>query len=209
MRLVCISDTHTDHARLVLPPGDALLHGGDWSLRGSRREVLAGLDWMAAAPHRHKILIAGNHDRCFERYPSELAAACAARGLHLLSDTGLLLDGVRFWGSPVTPRFYDWAFNRDRGPAIRAHWDLIPPDTDVLITHGPPAGVLDWVPRARQNVGCVDLWEVVQRVRPQVHLFGHIHEAYGVKEIDGICFVNASVADRHDPLVVEVKGIEA
>ena len=108
-----------------------------------------------------------------------------------LSDSGRTIDGVRVWGSPWQPWFYDWAFNLPRGAALAAKWALIPDGTDVLVTHGPPLGVLDTTLRG-EPVGCAALRGRVAQLRPRLHLFGHIHEAYGVVDHDGTLFVNAS-----------------
>jgi len=90
----------------------------------------------------------------------------------------VIIEGVKFYGSPWQPRFFDWAFNLDRGEEIKKKWDLIPMDTDVLITHGPPYGILD-LTHEGEKVGCEELMKAVLRVQPKIHIFGHIHEAYG------------------------------
>jgi len=108
-----------------------------------------------------------------------------------LNDSGVTIEGIKFWGSPITPFFHDWAFNR--WPAgIKPHWDLIPEEVDVLITHGPPFGILDLTTYSKENVGCPILREKIFSIKPKVHVFGHIHEARGSVEIDGIKFINAS-----------------
>jgi Icc-related predicted phosphoesterase len=204
MRIVCISDTHARHAGLVVPDGDVLVHAGDLTRRGSEKDVRAFDDWLRTLPHRHKVVIAGNHDFCFENRDDARTWITAA---HYLQDSGVTLDGVRFWGSPWQPRFFDWAFNLDRGASLRAKWNLIPAGTDVLITHGPPEGILDRCADG-QEVGCADLLDAVRRVRPKLHVFGHIHEAYG--RVDrGTVFVNASTCNLEykpvqAPIVVEI-----
>jgi predicted phosphodiesterase len=188
VRIVCISDTHAQHRNLVVPDGDVLVHAGDFTRSGSEKDVRDFDAWLGALPHRHKVIIAGNHDFCFEYDP-------AARGwisnAHYLQDEGLTLDGVRFWGSPWQPRFFDWAFNLDRGAPLRRVWALIPSDTDVLITHGPPFGILDTTSRG-EPVGCEELLGAVRRVRPRLHVFGHIHEDHGEQTLGPTHFVNAS-----------------
>jgi Icc-related predicted phosphoesterase len=124
-----------------------------------------------------------------------------------LEDQFLEVDGVRIWGSPWQPTFCNHAFNLDRGVAIRAKWDLIPEDLDILVTHGPPRGVLDRV--GREHVGCADLAEVVTARRPRLHVFGHIHTGYGTAERNGTLFVNAAICKAHDnpanaPIVVDL-----
>jgi predicted phosphohydrolase len=179
VRLVCISDTHSRHRDIVVPDGDVLVHAGDFTKRGREQEIADFNGWLAELPHRHKLVIAGNHDFLFERAPH------VARGMlsnaTYLEDSGCEIDGVRFWGSPWQPRFFDWAFNLDRGEPLRKKWERIPDRVDVLITHSPPHGVLDRVWDG-QHVGCEELVAALARVRPRVHVFGHIHEAYGVSE---------------------------
>lgn len=188
LSLVAISDTHGHHRKLSIPPGDVLIHAGDITRHGNVAELEDFNDWLGALGHRHKLVIAGNHDFCFER--DRRAAAARLTNAVYLQDEAVTLDGLRFYGSPWQPWFFDWAFNLKRGPEIRARWDLIPPDTDVLITHGPPLGHGDRVARGEQ-VGCQDLLEVVERITPRVHIFGHIHEAAGVTSNGRTTFVNA------------------
>ncbi|HMY14685.1 MAG TPA: metallophosphatase domain-containing protein [Polyangium sp.] len=190
MRLVLLSDTHRMHDRIIIPDGDVLVHAGDFCGHGKQSQAQAFAKFFQALPHRHKVVIAGNHDRCLELEPKlgrEIFAGC-----HYLLDSGVEIDGLRFWGSPWQPWFLDWAFNLPRGAALRAKWDLIPTDTDVLVTHGPPRGILDRT-FADEAVGCDDLRDVVDRIRPRLHVFGHIHEGYGTVDLNGTKFVNASI----------------
>lgn len=198
MRIVCLSDTHGQHARLAVPDGDVLVHAGDFSLNGRPEEIARFDAWLAGLPHRHKLVIAGNHDFLFEHEPE--------RARRLLPSATYLCDelaevaGVRVWGSPWQPWFHDWAFNLRRGPALAAKWALIPAGIDVLVTHGPPQGVLDRTV-SDEAVGCEELTLALARVRPRLHVFGHIHEAYGRLERDGTTFVNASNLDvRYRPV---------
>jgi Icc-related predicted phosphoesterase len=110
-------------------------------------------------------------------------------------DSGVTIEGIKFWGSPVTPFFHNWAFNRYENE-IGPHWDLIPEGIDVLITHGPPHGILDKTIREGWSVGCKSLKAKVDQIKPQVHVFGHIHEEMGQVEIGGTTFINASVVDE-------------
>ncbi|MCU0354574.1 MAG: metallophosphatase domain-containing protein [Cytophagales bacterium] len=206
MRIVCLSDTHGAHDETDVPDGDLLLHAGDLSRRGKEPEIIAFNKWLGTLPHKHKVVVAGNHDFLFERQP-DVAEALITNAIYL-KDNGIEIEGLKIWGSPITPWFYDWAFNRRRGADIRRYWDKIPPDTDILVTHGPPQGILDRTERG-DLVGCQDLLEAVWRVKPKLHLFGHIHEAYGQMEADGIRFVNASIMNVNyfpvnAPIVVEV-----
>jgi Icc-related predicted phosphoesterase len=193
VRLVLISDTHGRHEALSMPEGDVLIHAGDVSERGSLREVRAFDRFLGSLRFRHRIVIAGNHDFCFEQQPA-VARQLVTNAIYL-EDRSLELAGVRFYGSPWQPWFFDWAFNLHRGAPIRAKWDLIPEGTDVLITHGPPMGHGDTTVRG-DRVGCEELAAAVARVRPRLHVFGHIHEGYGQWSRDGTTFVNASTCDE-------------
>lgn len=121
-------------------------------------------------------------------------------GIIYLNDSGTTIDGIKVWGSPVTPWFFSWAFNKRRGEGIRKHWNLIPTDTDLLITHGPPYGILDAVINQRRT-GCKDLLQKVQEVKPKVHVFGHIHESYGVQKTMGTQFINCCLLNESYELV--------
>ena len=195
MQLVLISDTHQRHDHLAIPPGDVLVHAGDFSTRGREPEVVAFNEWLGGLPHRVKIVIAGNHDFLFERDPARARALLT--NATYLQDSETSVDGIRFWGSPWQPRFFDWAFNLERGAPLRGKWDLIPAGIDVLVVHGPPRGVLDRTWRG-EEVGCDDLLAALQRVRPRLFVCGHIHEAYGECDLAGIHCVNAACCDERD-----------
>ena len=189
VRLVLISDTHGHHD-FPVPDGDVLVHAGDGCKRGTIDEAQAWGDFLRRQSHAHKVVIAGNHDRCFE---SDLDnSRTTFDGLDFLHDSGCERRGLRFWGSPWQPWFLSWAFNLQRGPELAAKWALIPDGVDVLITHGPPQGILDLTFDDRA-VGCEELRRAIDdRVRPRLHVFGHIHEAYGARQIGRTMFVNAS-----------------
>ncbi len=172
--------------------GDLIIHAGDISNVGKEAGVIAFLDWFQNLNFKHKIFIAGNHDFYFERATDEEIQNLIPKEIIYLNDSGTEIDGIHIWGSPIQPWFHDWAFNRQRGADIKKHWDLIPQQTDILVTHGPPFGILDATMR-QQNVGCDDLFEKVKVVAPKIHAFGHIHEAYGIRELEGVKYINASV----------------
>ncbi len=210
MKLTFISDTHSLHDRL--PPlgcGDVLIHCGDFTGRGDLSDTQAFASFMAAQAFTHKIVVAGNHDECFEDQRRQEAERCLhGHGLIYLNDSGINIDGIRFWGSPIQPEFFNWAFQRKRGADIRPHWEMIPTATDVLITHGPPFGILDLCEHGGR-AGCEDLLERVQIIRPQIHACGHIHEGYGMLEVGGTIFINACNLDeryrvRNPPVTVDI-----
>lgn len=215
MKITCISDTHNQH--LHIPPdwlegGDVLVHAGDVSGRGSLKEIEEFLAWFNELPYTHKIMIAGNHDFWFERTTAFVVNEMLQEkypNIVYLNDTGIEIDGIKFWGSPVQPWFYDWAFNR-MGTDICRHWDMIPLDTDVLITHGPMKGFLDMTVRG-VSTGCPYLLEKsAEMTNLKLFVCGHIHEAYGKFEFpDGGVFVNASILNfnyqvQNKPIVIEI-----
>jgi len=216
MRLCLISDTHGLHDQLDLPTDcDVLVHAGDLLNQGKLAELKLAAEWInyQATRFRHVVLIAGNHDFIFEAFMKENEEArlrkdfFPSRNVHYLRDSGVTIDGVNFYGSPWQPWFYDWAFNAQRGPDIKKYWDMIPQDTDILVTHGPPKNILDRV--GYQSVGCEELDKAIMRVRPEIHVFGHIHCGYGYKSFNGTGFYNVAVVNEayevvNKPWVVEI-----
>lgn len=203
MRIVCISDTHSKHRNLSLPDGDLLIHAGDATNLGTTDEVIAFSNWWSSLPYKHKVFVAGNHDFLWQNRP-QIAKAF----LQNLQDSSIQIDGLKIWGSSWTPEFMNWAFMRQRGVEINEQWDLIPDDTDILITHGPPFGVLDELPSGLR-VGCRDLKDAVERVRPKLHIFGHIHHCYGQVELGNTKFINAAICDEayratNAPVVIDL-----
>ncbi|MFC4871954.1 metallophosphatase domain-containing protein [Negadavirga shengliensis] len=200
MKITLISDTHGRHRSLSPPLGDMIIHAGDISGVGQEEEIADFFDWYSGLDFTHKILIAGNHDFFFEKAGVERLKTVIPKDVIYLEDNGINIEGVNIWGSPITPWFNNWAFNRQRGKEIKEHWKLIPKDTDILITHGPPRGVLDRNARGIP-AGCDDLLKIIQKLKPKYHIFGHIHEGHGSLTKGQTTFVNASVLDERYELV--------
>jgi Icc-related predicted phosphoesterase len=199
MKIVFISDTHGQHHDLKLPIGDVLIHAGDVSQRGLPTQMQDFLDWFKVQPHPHKIFVAGNHDFMAERKEKVFQTMIPENCIYL-KNSEVVIDGIKIWGSPITPWFYDWAFNRHRGAPIAKYWAQIPTDTDILITHGPPNGILDKTTTGL-NVGCEELKKRIDQLNIKIHVFGHIHEAYGETRVDKTTFLNASVLNLDYRLV--------
>ena len=192
MEITFISDTHTKHHKLGKLSGDILVHCGDFSSRGHPDEFKDFISWLNLCEFRYKIIIAGNHDLGFENKRKLISQQLLKEaGCIYLNDSGTEIEDVKFWGSPIQPTYKNWAFMRDRGDEIQKHWDLIPDDTDVLITHGPPYGVLDRCQDGKQ-AGCKNLLDTINRLNIKVHAFGHVHEEYGLIKKEGVIFINAS-----------------
>lgn len=210
MRIVCISDTHLVHAtsEVHVPDGDLLIHAGDATYMGNLDEIRQFNAWLSAFPHEHKIFVAGNHDWAFQLEPAKARALLSPEIIYL-EDSETRVGGLRIYGSPWQPEFMDWAFNLERGEPLRQKWRQIPTGIDILITHGPPFGILDCTVTGDET-GCHDLLaEVTTRIRPKLHLFGHIHEDYGLRSVDDITFVNSCIVDEaytlaNEPIVIEL-----
>ena len=239
MRIVCISDTHSlqDNMLHEIPAGDILIHAGDISNRGGEKDVTNFINWFQNIKgFDTKIFISGNHDHCFERV-NEPHHKGDYDWLHNLmseenlsqSDVVYLQDDyvtfiseefsrpLKIYGTPWQPWFYDWAFNLPRiGKELEEKWLMIPDDTDILITHTPPNGILDLVNNWRQpnvNVGCELLRFHMERIKPALNVFGHIHEGYGTKYHDETLFVNASICNSNynpinKPIVIELTEVD-
>jgi len=210
MKLVFLSDTHGLHDRVFIPEGDTLIFSGDLCGKSKISDVEKFASFLKNLPHRYKIVVAGNHDFPFE---GPMYALCEEiirnAGAYYLNDSFVTIEKIKFYGSPISPRFLDWAFNRSRGEDIKKHWDIIPSDTDVLITHGPPYGILDLTENG-EHVGCLDLLHAVERINPKIHVFGHIHEAYGILQNNETKFINASILNArynpvNSPIVVDLE----
>lgn len=207
MRILCTSDLHGHWGFITLPEADVLVVAGDFTTFGRLDEVAKFNDCLASYPFKHKIVIAGNHDWAFYENGTCAYARKLITNAHYLQDSGIEIDGVKFWGSPWTPQLYNWAFMLRRGK-LHEKWDMIPMDTDVLITHGPPRGQRDSF-YSPEPSGCEELREAVLRVKPKLHIFGHFHEAYGTSFNEHTGFINASRCNRaylplNEPILVDL-----
>ena len=224
LRLVIVSDTHHKEGGIVVPPGDVLIHAGDFTDTGELSQCVKFNQWLGTLPHKHKVVIAGNHETTFDKdeyhklgprfhgakpFDPEECRATLTNCVYL-ENSDITIDGVKIWGSPWSAWFHDWGFNVKRGQPSDDLWSTIPEDTDVLITHGPPIGHGDLC-FSGNRAGCVDLLRHVNhRVKPICHIFGHIHEGYGVTRNQHSTFINASTCTfryrpTNPPIVFDVK----
>lgn len=197
MKICIISDTHNKHKRLArLPDADMIIHCGDFTSVGHGHEIREFMKWYGALnQYKYKLIIAGNHDWLFETN-RVLALADVPKNVIYLEDSGVEIEGLNFYGIPVQPPFNNWAFNRPESK-LAEHWKAIPDNTDVLITHCPPHTIFDWSIYDNIHTGSPSLYfEVVNRIKPKLHCFGHIHGGYGIKVIENTTFINASNLDE-------------
>ncbi len=219
MTTICaISDTHNRHQKLTIPPCTFLIHCGDESFQGTKSETKHFAKWFNKQPAKHKIWTPGNHSRNFKRdYPQSLEwMKVHCPDIHVLINEDVILEGLKLWGSPWTPFFCDWAYNGAvtpsdaairRIPYMQDIWRQIPLDTDVLITHGPPRGILD-LNQEGYRQGCCHLLQRLQYVEPRVHIFGHLHGSYGHMTVRNTEYYNVSSCDEDYNCVNPVTVIE-
>lgn len=224
MKICIISDSHTYHDAIKIPDGiDILIHCGDNTIYGEIWEMKKFLIWFGNQKPRHKIFINGNHEVMVwkQNYTKQMVEdhnKGFLTNIHYLEGERLGLMGLNFYGDPRTPEFFDWAYMYRREDGARI-WQGVPDSTDVLITHGPPAGIMDNVKPTgiydREKAGCDDLLEKVKEIKPKLHCFGHIHHTYGWLRpanpaLNETLFVNAAICDsryvpKNKPIVVDTE----
>jgi len=221
MKVVLISDTHEKHGQIKLPEGDLLIHCGDWTNKGSLDAMNSFLKWFSAQPFQYKIFIGGNHELGLDVGPTrvkKLDLINSFNNLIYLENSSTIIDGIKIYGSPVTPFFYSWSWNVHRGEPIAQVWKNIPDDTNILITHGPPYAILDLVSLSPGEIrdvhqGCEELIKRVKQLKHlKLHCFGHLHLGGHGSQIHregGTAFVNAAMVDDghrvvNQPVVIEL-----
>ena len=194
MKILHISDTHGHHRELhrqkKIPLSDVIIHSGDVCDRGDDEQVKDFLNWFSELPHKHKILVPGNHDFYFEEKDFYVPA-----NVHVLIGQGVELDGVKFWGSPFTVQEFSWAFQFFQHDQ-EVHWKEVPDDTNVLITHG---GAYKGLDLDSMNLRTGDKYlkdRLAELANLQLHLHGHIHCAHGVQNVNRLTTVNSAIADE-------------
>jgi len=210
MKIACSADWHRQHSFFDAPKADILVVAGDYDILGNEEQVFYHCQELEMQFEKLKkkykkiFFIAGNHDFGLEKYNYTGLFKSAT----YLNDSGATYKKVNFWGSPISPNFNGWAFGKERGDELMAHWKTVPDNTNVLITHGPPYGVLDRLARSQIDVGDYDLLERIKQLKKlKLHVFGHIHEGYGTEDKLGFNCVNASFLNEnyicgHNPTIV-------
>jgi Icc-related predicted phosphoesterase len=207
VRIVCISDTHSMHRKVAVPDGDLLLHAGDITNRGELSTLHDFDAWLGELPHAHKVVIAGNHDFCFEN-DSKAEARAAITNATYLEDDSCEVRNLRIYGTPWQPWFYDWAFNVVSEDERRDIWARIPDDSDILIVHGPPHRCGDRT-SSGEYPGCKALRARIAEFAPKLVVTGHIHEDYGHFQLGDSKIVNASSCTLdyrpvNPPIVIDI-----
>lgn len=208
-----ISDTHGRHREVDIPKVNILFFAGDISSKGQKHQIEDFSLWLEELKTLKKIDeavgIVGNHEITFDKnhFGYNKESESWLKNCHYLNDSSVEIMGLKIYGSPVTPWFYDWGFNIHRGEEIKVFWDKVPRnEVDVFITHGPPYGIQDWVETnsydyntgrpKREYVGCKDLLKAMPEINPTINIFGHIHGAHGNKKKQNIHYANVAICDE-------------
>lgn len=200
MKIVAISDVHGKWNKITIPECNLLISCGDYSFRGETHMVKDFHKWLNKQPATHIISVQGNHELQVQHnfnLSKQIAQEQCPR-VHFMEEGLVEIEDKKIWCSAWTPWFYDWAYNARRGEEIQRHWDLIPQDIDILVTHGPPAGVLDTViGREQDHLGCLDLMDKINQLpKLKYHFFGHIHSGHGTMNFNDKTFFNVSICDE-------------
>jgi Icc-related predicted phosphoesterase len=196
MKIAIFSDTHTAHWKITVPDADLLIFAGDMTHCRTDREVADFNAFLGTLPHKHKIVVAGNHDHRLTDDPAK-AKALLSQAIYL-QDEAVVVQGITVYGAPWNPLFNDYAcdaFALPRGKVLKKKWDMIPAGIDILVTHTPPSGILDR--NGPVSHGCTDLAAAVLELMPKYHIFGHIHDRHGVVKHGETRYINCNVQGKH------------
>jgi Icc-related predicted phosphoesterase len=208
MDLVFFGDTHELHREVNIPAGDVLICTGDFTMFSKSFRAIRDFDeWLGEQPHRYKLVVPGNHEFFLEADSQRRSLLSNAR---VLIDEAVTIEGLCFYGSPMTP-LYGGAFGKSSSSERSQHWSKIHDDTHILVTHGPPHGILDLSPGQLDRMGDPELLYRIRELRSlRLHAFGHVHGAYGLVENDGVTFANVALMGHlgelvHEPLVIRMR----
>ena len=198
MRILHLSDTHNCHHRLRdFPEADVVVHSGDFCMVGTEQEAIDFMNWFCDLPYRQKIFICGNHDACL--YGANIEGLDS--NVHYLCNSGIEIEGIKFYGiSMFTEDCISDRQNRN--------YSNIPIDTDVLITHSPAFGILDFDDNI--HYGSKELLTRLSALNLRAHLFGHIHANHGITTIGNTIFSNGAIMNTDythllNPIRLEIK----
>jgi len=212
MRIAMLSDTHTQFEGLTVPPCDLLISAGDYSHRGEKESVIRYHRWLHKQPADLVLSVQGNHEVWVQDNWDDAKALVdeLSDKIHFVRESSLQYGGRRIFGSAFSPEFNNWAYSLQRGKPSIEHWKAIPSDTEILVTHGPPYGILDKVREdTRVPLGCEALRKRIKDLkRLKLHVFGHIHGGSGEKLVDGVLYVNAAICNEQYRPVNPVRVVD-
>lgn len=217
-KIVCISDVHGKQNKVTIPECDLLISAGDYSFRGETDMIAKFHSWLNKQPAKHIISVQGNHETGVEKdfvLAKSLATSVCPK-VHFIDEGLIEIEGYKIWCSAITPYFFNWAWNRYPGEDIQKHWNKIQ-ECDILVTHGPPYGILDSVLErnflvggtTERHCGCPQLLNKIKEIKPKLHIFGHIHPGHGYLVKDGTTFINASICNNeykpvNKPIIITI-----
>lgn len=195
MKITAFSDSHSLHRDVEIPDGDILLFAGDMNNCRNTQDLTDFNNFLKTLPHRYKIIVGGNHDHLLADEPT-LAKSILSEAIYL-QDEMVIVEGISIYGSPWQPKFNDQAcdaFALPRGRALDKKWEMIPEGVDILLTHAPPAGIMDQ--DGPVSHGCSGLYKAVTIKQPKLHIFGHIHSHHGSVNTCCTTFINCNVQGK-------------
>ncbi len=199
MKIALFSDTHALHGQINIPDADILIFAGDMTHCRTAQDVSGFNRFLGGLPHKHKIVVGGNHDHMLA-CDQEKAKFLLTEATYLLDDF-VVISGITIYGAPWQPIFNHRAcdaFALPRGKALKEKWDMIPSSVDILVTHAPPAGILDQ--DGPVSHGCSDLTAAVAVLKPKYHIFGHIHNHHGMIKHGSTSYINCNVQGENGVL---------
>jgi Icc-related predicted phosphoesterase len=213
MKFSCISDTHGIPDKLKIESSDFIIHSGDILKKYKLEQVEEFVHWYSNLPAKYKILVAGNHDRFMTREKQTFLDMIKDKIIYL-ENSGIELEGIKFWGSPSVkwcgPYKHFTFMDETEAQEI---FSQIPPDTDILISHGPPYGILDSDSEldGTYHHGSKALLERILQIKPRYHVFGHVHRNYGQFQNEHTIFINSCIVSNdeipeNNPFVFEFNG---
>ena len=197
-RIVACSDTHGKHRDLQIPEGDIFIFAGDFEIR-TITELVEMKEWLTGLPHKDVVFIYGNHDFT-EELSAEKTREFFGNKITYLQNSSAFVQGFKIWGSPYCPYFNNWAWMQPDN-MLKEMWDVIPLETEIIITHSMPYGILDGVLPRMQSVGSLTLRDAIKRVHPYIQIGGHLHESYGQYTDGKTDYYNVAVMDEQYKIV--------
>ncbi len=204
MKITCISDLHSKIP--ILKKGDLLIIAGDIGIL-NEQHLTDFIDWVCHLNYKYIVWCSGNHDIFSEELYKKGIKPMMPKNVYYLLNSSVTIEGIKIWGSPFSPYYNDWSFMHFL-PQLKKIWAKIPEDTDIVITHAPPFAINDVVNGISQ--GCPGLRDRIKDIKPKYHIFGHIHEGYGIYQDEYTTYINCSLMDEayymaNDPVVINYK----
>jgi Icc-related predicted phosphoesterase len=204
VKIVALSDTHGKHRQVEIPDGDILIYAGDFEIRNNL-DLFEMSEWLNELPHKRVVAIFGNHD--FTEHSEIKYMKQMFERVNLLFNESIEIDGLKIWGSPYSPFFNNWAWMQPDN-MLKEIWDTIPLETEIVVTHTMPYGILDGILPRMESVGSLTLRDAIKRVQPKIQIGGHLHESFGQYTDGKIDYYNVSVLDEQYQVANPVTIIE-